>query len=165
MVVCSFFLAGKCKFGNACRNEHPRTDSLTSQNSKSDELVFKEMTMNELQNRPIWPLSCFSAKADTCNIIGGDVSFEESRLQCYQERLSTGNFFQYSQQFHCLQEQSKMFAGLIASNLDNISNMPPMRLLYTEPQQMVPFEEQNEFSTPRFTFGSIPTTIPISRWC
>ncbi|KXT16046.1 hypothetical protein AC579_7095 [Pseudocercospora musae] len=75
MVVCKFFLEGRCRFGDACKNEHPRSQNSFAAGSRprpgnatapqldgeKARIVKDDLTID----RPIWPLSCYAGPSPT----------------------------------------------------------------------------------------------------
>ncbi|KAK0190343.1 hypothetical protein F5146DRAFT_1102783 [Armillaria mellea] len=111
MAVCTFFLKGTCRFGENCRNEHPKNITGGFGNSSwnsakpgasdppslpfTQESITKDLTANV--DKPLWPLSSFGpAKHEPLLIKGLDESPEELRVQAFKA-LTSGNVNQYVQ--------------------------------------------------------------------
>ncbi|KAF8517137.1 hypothetical protein BU17DRAFT_50197, partial [Hysterangium stoloniferum] len=111
--ICQYFLNGSCRFGAACRNEHPQnggrptfgnqtwtpstttgpTTTTAGGTSKSSSLAFtaesikKDLTENE--DRPLWPLSSYGpGKGEPILISGIEESPEELRYMAWQAMKS-----------------------------------------------------------------------------
>jgi hypothetical protein len=112
--ICKFFQAGHCKYGSKCRFAHVApSSSLTSSSAPpvlADEMSKAvEAVRHDLQEVNIqWPFSCYGIALDwhvAGNIISGDYSFEELRLEAYAQRAIRGNIAQYEQQVRELAPQ------------------------------------------------------------
>ncbi|KAI5993582.1 hypothetical protein EDD15DRAFT_2266329 [Pisolithus albus] len=91
--VCSYFLRGICKFGDRCKNEHPReptkpqfgNQTWASANTNKGLLFTTETLTNDvtpLKEKPLWPLSSYgAAKYEKTLICGLDESPEELRVK------------------------------------------------------------------------------------
>ncbi|KAI6135233.1 hypothetical protein EDD17DRAFT_1546695 [Pisolithus thermaeus] len=90
--VCQYYLRGICKFGDRCKNEHPRAttkppfgnQSWSANTSKA--LLFTTETLTNdvtpLKEKPLWPLSSYgTAKHEKTLISGLDESPEELRVR------------------------------------------------------------------------------------
>lgn len=100
MVLCQYYLAGTCRFGNSCKNEHTST-----QGTKALAIVGEEVLLAERGRQ--WPLSCFSPTKDhACIPDMNDVSPEEVRWEMYQAQKS-GTVEQTKLQFQQLCEEMR----------------------------------------------------------
>lgn len=102
MVVCQFFLKGQCRFGDACRNQHPAsfgagaaTFGAGAASGSGNEtvgttgLLFSTDSIRTdlTTERPLYTLSCYGpGKAEPNLLAGVDFSPEELRLQFYKAR-------------------------------------------------------------------------------
>ncbi|KAL9603713.1 MAG: hypothetical protein Q9219_001032 [cf. Caloplaca sp. 3 TL-2023] len=131
MVVCKFFLEGRCKFGDSCKKEHPGRNTTSTRNpfapllnnnrpapsgqntsnkaAKSTDYPYhldKDIISRDLTNdRPLYILSAYGPGRDAPRqLFGGqprEQSFEELRLRHY-ELASTGNEAQAIQEAQTL---------------------------------------------------------------
>ncbi|KAF8634628.1 hypothetical protein AX15_000805 [Amanita polypyramis BW_CC] len=104
MPVCSYYLRGTCKFGDSCRNEHPKgafnNPSWTNQNRNgqgnlpfSTESMAKDLTAQ--MDKPLWPLSSYGPAKGEPNVLAGlDISPDELRVQA-TSALRGGNVNEY----------------------------------------------------------------------
>ncbi|CAH1761505.1 3370_t:CDS:10 [Entrophospora sp. SA101] len=116
MVVCKYFIEGRCRFGNSCQYEHsgqPSSSSSsfssthhqqqsrsTGQNNIYSRLGFCKAEANLrkdlIEERPIYRYSVFAPMKDEPNMIEGtDFSPEELRLEYYNINNTYGNDAQY----------------------------------------------------------------------
>ncbi|KAG7447770.1 uncharacterized protein BT62DRAFT_791664 [Guyanagaster necrorhizus] len=111
MAVCTYFLKGTCRFGDTCRNEHPKNVTGGFGNSSwnsskvgtsdspslpfTQESISKDLTVHS--DKPLWPLSSFGpAKHEPLLLTGLDESPEELRVKAFMA-LSSGNVNEYMQ--------------------------------------------------------------------
>lgn len=90
--VCQFYLDGKCKFGDNCRNEHPgaSNNSFASLGGRGNDRPYElnpdVVKIDLTTERPQWPLSCYGPGRNAPKqLIEGEVehSPEEMRLLHY----------------------------------------------------------------------------------
>lgn len=107
MAVCQFFLQGRCRFGNQCRNEHPvnaRSNATSfgqpggwpalgggasSSPAEPDIALTRDGIASDLgaHGRPLWHLTSYAPARGEPNLVGGlDISPEEDRWMAYQAR-------------------------------------------------------------------------------
>ncbi|KAL8937433.1 MAG: hypothetical protein Q9216_004421 [Gyalolechia sp. 2 TL-2023] len=144
MVVCKFFLEGRCKFGDNCKNEHPGKTTRNPfapllNNSRSSpsgqgasnkglksaeypyhldkEIISKDLTAE----RPLYILSSYGPGRDAPRqLFGGqprEQSFEELRLRHY-ELASAGNEAQAIQEAQALYNNAEQQIQNALSDLD-----------------------------------------------
>ncbi|KZT29505.1 hypothetical protein NEOLEDRAFT_605845 [Neolentinus lepideus HHB14362 ss-1] len=108
MVVCQYYMQGRCKFGNSCRNEHPRdgrghgafgNSSWNSGGNQKVPVPFSMETMTKDMtpqvDKPMWPLSSYGpAKHEPLLVAGLDESPEELRVKAMLE-LKSGTVNEY----------------------------------------------------------------------
>lgn len=89
MVVCKYFLAGRCRYGDNCKYEHPPQGANGRNNSNNDPFKSSRRGDNysnkNIEENPQWPLSVIglSEGLDRGNALSGDVSPEELRIMAY----------------------------------------------------------------------------------
>ncbi|KAI9901975.1 hypothetical protein N3K66_003792 [Trichothecium roseum] len=138
MVVCRFFQQGQCKFGNNCRNEHPRNESsnnrfgafasggngsrggpqdLLDKYNISTDTIKKDLTV-EL---PQWVLSSYGPGKNAPELLFGgfprEQSTEEVRLQFYQAKAA-GNEQQALNEAQTLYQNAQEQMQNALNNLD-----------------------------------------------
>ncbi|KAI6040414.1 hypothetical protein EDC04DRAFT_1509418 [Pisolithus marmoratus] len=90
--VCKYYLRGECKFGDRCKNEHPRTPAKpqfgnqTWTASSNNTLLFTTESLTNdvtpLKDKPLWPLSSYGAAKHEKTLISElDESPEELRVK------------------------------------------------------------------------------------
>lgn len=93
MVVCRYYGTPKgCKYGNNCKFEHIDPPNGANNKGLPDPFNSKPQQRHENHSRNVnhdslrWPLSCIANTADVTrgNVLNGDVSPEELRLQAYE---------------------------------------------------------------------------------
>ncbi|KAI4182347.1 MAG: hypothetical protein L6R41_006033 [Letrouitia leprolyta] len=147
MVVCKFFLEGRCKFGDSCKNEHPGRNTTGTRNlfaplqnnnrsntsgqgtsnrgSKTPDHPYhldKDIISKDLTNeRPLYILSSYGPGRDAPQqLFGGqprEQSFEELRLRHY-ELASAGNESQAIQEAQVLYSNAEQQMQKALSDLD-----------------------------------------------
>lgn len=147
MVVCKFFLEGRCKFGDTCKNEHPGRNTTSTRNpfallqnnsrsnpsgqgaaskgSKSADYPYhldKDIISKDLTNdRPLYILSAYGPGRDAPQqLFGGqprEQSFEELRLRHY-EFASAGNESQAIQEAQTLYNNAEQQIQKVLSDLN-----------------------------------------------
>lgn len=147
MVVCKYFLQGRCKFGDGCINEHPGKTTTGKRNpfaplqnnnrsnpsgqntlnrgSKTADSPYhldKDVISNDLTNdRPLYILSSYGPGRDAPQqLFGGQLreqSFEELRLRHY-ELASAGNESQAVQEAQVLYNNAEQQMQKALSDLD-----------------------------------------------
>ena len=145
MVVCKFFLEGRCKFGDGCKNEHPGRNNTNTRNpfaplqgnnrsnpsgqnargSKTPDLAYhldKDVISKDLTSeRPLYILSAYGPGRDAPQqLFGGqprEQSFEELRFRHY-ELASAGNEAQAIQEAQTLYNNSEQQIQTVLSDLD-----------------------------------------------
>ncbi|KAL8833070.1 MAG: hypothetical protein Q9170_004532 [Blastenia crenularia] len=146
MVVCKFFLEGRCKFGDSCKNEHPRNTTTNrnpfaplQNNNRSNQPgsntlnrgpksadypyhLDKDIISKDLTNeRPLYILSAYGPGRDAPQqLFGGqprEQSFEELRQRHY-ELSSTGNQDQAIQEAKLLYSNADQQIQTVLSDLD-----------------------------------------------
>ncbi|KAI4175853.1 MAG: hypothetical protein LQ343_001467 [Gyalolechia ehrenbergii] len=147
MVVCKFFLEGRCKFGDSCKNEHPGRITTGTRNpftplqnnsrqnpsgqgafnkgSKSADYPYhldKDIISKDLTNeRPLYILSSYGPGRDAPQqLFGGqprEQSFEELRLR-HHELASAGNEAQAIQEAQALYNNAEQQIQKALSDLD-----------------------------------------------
>ncbi len=123
--VCRFYLEGRCRYGNNCKNYHPPPDG-NSQYRGNQQLPYhlniegikSDLTTGD--ERPIWPLSSYGPGRDAPRqLLEGSLeqSFEEIRLQYYLAKAS-GNTQSYEQSEREALEKSNAQARSILNDID-----------------------------------------------
>ncbi|KAI6034856.1 hypothetical protein F5J12DRAFT_1723 [Pisolithus orientalis] len=92
--VCQYYLRGACKFGDRCKNEHPRAplkpqfgnQSWAANSNANKALLFTTESLTNdvtpLNEKPLWPLSSYGAAKHEKTLISGlDESPEELRVK------------------------------------------------------------------------------------
>lgn len=151
MTVCLYFLQGRCKFGNSCKNEHPQTRPGSGNVAGaaytvpfSQDGMAKDLTPNN--EKPIWPMSSFGpAKYEPTIIAGLDISPEELRFKAIQA-LNSGNAAEYQKfELEKMQEADQTYVkalgeiNLLFKHAHDLSlahqrNLPPpMDPVYNSP--------------------------------
>lgn len=89
MVVCKYFLAGRCRYGDNCKYEHPpQANGRNSSNNdpfKTSRRGGNNYSNKNTEENPQWPLSVIGLPEglDRGNALSGDVSPEELRIMAY----------------------------------------------------------------------------------
>ncbi|KAL2753236.1 hypothetical protein ACRALDRAFT_2029116 [Sodiomyces alcalophilus JCM 7366] len=139
MVVCKFWEAGNCRYGQNCRFEHPNRNQTgnrfaafggtgggafggTSSNAQSPYTISKETIQKDLTNElPQWILSAYSGGRDTPEqLFGGPIreqSFEEMKLH-HVLAEAAGNPQQAITQAQQLWQQAQQQIQTTLGNLD-----------------------------------------------
>lgn len=102
MVVCRFFAESTCKYGSTCRNEHIRNGVVYKtayqagsggggrqggyrgpQTGGHDRRAIATSIQEDIKEAPEWPFSAYGVPGlhNGANLIPGDISFEEVRLE------------------------------------------------------------------------------------
>nr|CAG8531074.1 8010_t:CDS:2 [Entrophospora candida] len=144
MVVCKYFIEGRCRFGNSCQYEHsgqPSSSSSsfssthhqqqsrsTGQNNIYSRLGFCKAEANLrkdlIEERPIYRYSVFAPMKDEPNMIEGtDFSPEELRLEYYNINNTYGNDAQYVRAQQGVRDLEERMQSKIDSILKDVSGV------------------------------------------
>ncbi|CAJ0889031.1 5337_t:CDS:2 [Entrophospora sp. SA101] len=138
MVVCKYFIEGRCRFGNSCQYEHsgqPSSSSSsfssthhqqqsrsTGQNNIYSRLGFSNLRKDLIEERPIYRYSVFAPMKDEPNMIEGtDFSPEELRLEYYNINNTYGNDAQYVRAQQGVRDLEERMQSKIDSILKDVS--------------------------------------------
>ncbi|KAK6627815.1 hypothetical protein RUM44_010294 [Polyplax serrata] len=125
MPVCQFFLEGRCRFGQNCRNEHSYDaddrNNRAVANTQQLKNIVREIVCEVLiaEKGGQWPLSCFSPAKEGPNVPGWeDYSPEEIRWKMYEARRN-GTLNQ------CIKEVNQLYSD--AEKRRNALKQPTMK--------------------------------------
>lgn len=114
--VCKYFLSGHCKYGNTCRFQHignpqaptganpPKHQQQQQKHGHGTlpaQVRMEEVVLFDLGINIPWPFSCYGIVEDWDlggNMIVGDFSQEELRMEAYAQQRALGNIHNYQQQ-------------------------------------------------------------------
>ncbi|XP_059472980.1 nucleoporin NUP42-like [Neocloeon triangulifer] len=182
MVVCKYFLQGRCLYGAQCRNEHTTYDSRppppnvfgTPQKSVSfgasgaggNTTPINYATMKRALDEEIrltqggkqWPFSCICPLKDGGNIpILEDISPEELRFEAYQAQ-SQNNFDAYKNRFEQLKKESdEKHAAILSLDVKSLENLCSSGNFSGATSSSSVFgsrQNSNPFQSSNSTFGS-----------
>ncbi|KAG4304571.1 hypothetical protein PORY_001964 [Pneumocystis oryctolagi] len=128
MVVCRFFLEGRCRFGDYCRNEHVTTkkSGFFGQN-KPFQGGFKPTIINHSiseslieddlgKDHPQWPFTCYGTGKGHPNLISGkDISPEELRAFAYKY-MENMDFYGYKNSVEKLSQEIQELRNNMTKN-------------------------------------------------
>jgi hypothetical protein len=126
--VCKYFLAGNCKFGKSCRFLHIRNSPNappTQPQGPQKQPVGQPVSMEDLvrfdlgQIQNVWPYSCYGITnnwAEGGNILTGEFSPEELRVEAYHQMKSSQNIQNYIAQ---VTQMRAMFESKKAALIEN----------------------------------------------
>ncbi|KTW31023.1 uncharacterized protein T551_01575 [Pneumocystis jirovecii RU7] len=105
MVICRFFLEGKCRFGDNCRNEHVRAGKnvffKADRSFQGESLIEDDLG----KDHPQWPFTCYGTGKGHPNLISGkDISPEELRTVAYKY-MENMDFYGYQNTIKKLSEE------------------------------------------------------------
>ncbi|KAJ5711204.1 hypothetical protein N7488_005360 [Penicillium malachiteum] len=182
MAICKFFQQGRCRYGDACKFEHPgRTTGLSGNrfgalsggfggdyNLKPEDI---KVDLTAGQGRPQWVFSAYAPLRDLPRqLFGGpqrEQSMEEMRLRHYQA-VAAGNPNQAVQEAQALYEESVNQMNNALNDINGAikyitegANEHPNRIDITEgntapAQNQAPAAGQSAFGQPAFGQPSAP---------
>ena len=133
--VCKYFLSGHCKYGNACRFQHIGNPQMTapaqsqpkqqhhqqhtSKTTLPGQVSMEDVVLFDLSINIPWPFSCYGIVENWelgGNMIVGDYSQEELRMEAYAQQRSLGNIHSYQQQVALLKAAVDARRAAICSN-------------------------------------------------
>lgn len=103
--VCRYFRLGQCRYGNECKYSHvlPQRGGLDASKSSGQEPgkqqpKIEDVIVRDLSHRPPWEPSCYGLNLSWDvgrNVLNGDFSPEELRLEAYGQHLMFGHINNY----------------------------------------------------------------------
>jgi hypothetical protein len=169
--VCKYFLAGHCKFGKNCRFLHIRnspaplqshTTPLPQKPPPGQPVSIEELIRFDLgQAKNVWPFSCYGITnnwSEGGNIIGGEFSPEELRVEAYHQMKVHQNIQNYITQ---VTQMKAMFENKKVALIENPklaqqpmhSHQQKPPITQSTPHTASPFGNPNEPHTPPPPFG------------
>jgi hypothetical protein len=79
----------------------------------------RSLAIEELQNPGLWPFSGFSVHKGLPNAVDGDLSFEEVRMEAYDQLKSSGGCAQQTQKLQGIQAEMQRQKAQVVALLQN----------------------------------------------